>query len=190
VGWYTDLVLQGVWYDSIQARTTGAESLSTDGLSLATSVEAGYTLLIDSHYSVVPQAQLIYQRTNISNTADAFSQISFEATNELYGRIGGRLAGEWKTGDWEASDSIVTIWSEANLWRQIGNDAKTTFASLQGANPTTFAVSLGDTWAQFGVGFSGQITRNASFFSQADYNTTIGNSGHSLNGRLGFKIIW
>ena len=191
VGWYTDLVLQGVWYEHINAHTFDAENLSTDGSGFAASAETGYALRLDSRYSFVPQAQLIYQRTSINNAADAFSQISFSAANELYGRLGGRLTGDWETGNWEASDErVLTIWTEANLWRQFGDDAKTTFASLQGANPTTFKASLGDAWAQFGFGFSGQITRNLSFFTQADYNIALNHSGYSLSGLFGIKASW
>jgi autotransporter family porin len=61
---------------------------------------------------------------------------------------------------------------------------------LQGTYPTTVATSLGGTWAQIGVGLSGQITHNVAVFGGVDYNVGIDHSGHSVGGRLGIKVTW
>jgi len=185
-GWYTDLVLQGDWYDNIHAHTVGGQSFNTHGWGLTASAEAGYALALGSGYSVIPQGQLIYQRTNIQGGGDQFGQISFAATDEVYGRLGGRLAKGWLTND----GRVVTTWAETNVWHQFGGDAKTTFATLEGTNPTTFAASLGGTWAQIGLGISGQFTRNVSIFGVTDYNVALSQPGHSIGGRAGVRVNW
>ncbi|MDR2877273.1 MAG: autotransporter outer membrane beta-barrel domain-containing protein [Chromatiales bacterium] len=53
-----------------------------------------------------------------------------------------------------------------------------------------FAASLGGTWAQTGLGLSGQITRNVSVFGATDYNIALDQSGHSFGGRAGIRLTW
>lgn len=130
---------------------------------------------------------MIYQRVSIDGGADSFGQVKYDDTNALYGRIGARLTKGWTLED----GRNLTVWSRANLWHTFGADAKTTFSGLSGANPVTFNTELGGTWAQFGLGVSGQITRNTNLFASGDYNLALGNAnGHSLSGRLGLRVVW
>jgi len=135
---------------------------------------------------VIPQGQIIYQRTDIDGGADQFGRISFGTTDEVYGRLGGRFAKGWLTND----GRTVTTWTEANIWHQFGNNAQTTFSTLEGNFPTSFGVGLGGTWAQVGLGLSGQVTRNVNVFGIADYNVALSQPGHSLGGRAGVRIAW
>jgi len=135
---------------------------------------------------VIPQGQIIYQRTSIDSRADPYAQISYDSTNEIYGRFGGRFAKDWLT----SSGRIVTTWTQASIWHQFGSHAQTTFSTLQDDFPTSFKVGLGGTWAEVGLGVSGQLTRNASIFGIAIYNIAISQSGHSVGGRSGVRVTW
>jgi outer membrane autotransporter protein len=185
-GWYTDLVLQGNLYDNIRAASSAGQSFNTSGWGITASAEAGYVIALGNGYNVVPQGQLIYQRTSLSGGADQFGRIDYDATNEVYGRLGARFAKGWPTNDGRS----VTTWVDANLWRQFGGDAKTTFSTLQGANPTAVGASLGGSWAQIGLGISGQITDKLSVFGAADYNISLDQPGHSVGGRTGIRFTW
>jgi len=185
-GWYTDLVLQGNWYENIHVSSLAGQSYDTQGWGVTASAETGYAFALGGDYSIIPQAQLVYQRTSIDGMTGSFGQISYGATNEIYGRLGARLAKNWLTNDRRA----VTTWLDANIWHQFGDDAITTFTSLQGNYPTTVATSLGGTWAQIGVGLSGQITHNVGVFGGVDYNVGVDHSAHSLSGRAGIKVSW
>jgi len=185
-GWYTDLVLQGNWYENIHAHSVTGQGLDTHGWGITASAETGYVIALGGGYGVIPQGQLIYQRTSLQGGADQFSLISYNATDEIYGRLGVRFAKGWLTNE----GRTVTTWVETNFWHQFGDDATTTFANLQGANPATFAASLGGTWAQLGLGISGQLTRNVSVFGNADYNIALNQPGHSLGGRAGVRVNW
>ena len=118
--------------------------------------------------------------------AGAIRSPGFGPTDEIYGGLGTRFVKGWLTND----GRTVTTWAETNVWHQFGDDAQTTFANLQGTSPATFAASLGGTWAQLGLGISGQITRNVSIFGNADYNLALNQPGHSAGGRAGFKVAW
>jgi outer membrane autotransporter protein len=186
VGWYTDLVLQGNLYQNINTSSAAGVDFRTQGWGITASGEAGYKIALGYGYSVIPQGQLIYQRTSLDSGADQFGRISFGTTDEIYGRLGGRLAKDWLSND----NRKVTTWAEANIWQQFGSDAKTTFATLDGAFPTTVGAALGGTWAQLGLGLSGQVTRTVSIFGVADYNIALSQPGHSLGGRAGIRIAW
>ncbi|MCL2641413.1 MAG: autotransporter outer membrane beta-barrel domain-containing protein, partial [Phycisphaerales bacterium] len=193
-GWYTDMVLQGDWYTSIRSKASSGEEFSTRGLSLIASVEAGYVIELNKEegdeedgkrkgLSLIPQAQLIYQYTNIHDGTDSFSRIHYSATNQFYGRLGARLS---RT----LSSAGLTAWVEANVWHQFGNDAKTTFSALDGSNPTTISTRLGGTWAQALVGVSAPINKHVTLFATTDYNVGLSQSNHGFGGQIGIQIGW
>jgi len=185
-GWYTDLVLQGNWYENIHTASVEGVNFHTQGWGITASAETGYRVTLGDGYSVIPQGQIIYQRTDINSGVDPFARISFAATDEVYGRLGGRLARGWLTND----GRTVTAWMDTSIWHQFGDNAQTSFASLQGNFPTSFGVGLGGTWAQVGLGLSGQLMSNVGIFGKADYNIALNQPGHSLGGRAGVRVSW
>jgi outer membrane autotransporter protein len=186
-GWYVDAVVQGSWYDRIKANSVLGESLKTDGWGLTTSLEAGYPVALGSGWAIEPQAQVIYQRVSIDDGADNFGRVNYDDTNAVYGRLGARLTKGWTMDDGRS----LTVWGRANLWHTFGADAKTTFTNLAGNYPVTLNTDLGGTWAQFGLGVSGQVTKSTSVFASGDYNLALGEAnGHSISGRLGLKVVW
>ena len=46
-----------------------------------------------------PQGQLIYQRSSIDGGADRHGLISYDATNEIHGRLGTGYAKAWLNSD-------------------------------------------------------------------------------------------
>ncbi|WP_186418793.1 autotransporter outer membrane beta-barrel domain-containing protein [Bosea sp. CS1GBMeth4] len=186
-GWYVDAVVQGTWYDRIRGSSVLGETLKTNGWGFTASLEAGYPVALGQGWALEPQAQLIYQRVSIDDGADSYGLVRYDDTNAVYGRLGARLTKAWTRED----GRLVTVWGRANLWHAFGADAKTTFTSLSGTNPVALNTELGGTWAQFGLGVSGQISRTTSVFASGDYNLALGNAnGHSIAGRLGLKVVW
>ena len=185
-GWYSDLVLQGNWYDDIRAVSVLGQTFATQGWGLTASAETGYAVRLGGGYSLIPQAQIVYQRTDIRDGADQFALISFGATDEVYGRLGTRFTKGWLTND----GRTVTTWADVNVWHQFTDDANTTFANLQGAFPTTMSASLGGTWAEFALGVSGPVMRNVNVFGTVGYNVALSQPGYSVTGRTGLRIAW
>ena len=90
-----------------------------------------------------------------------------------------------------AENRVLTTWGEAAVWRQFGDDAKTTFSTLQDTNQVTMTTDLGGAWAQFRLGLSGQVTPNINLFANGDYNVGLNDaSDHSLGGSLGIGFQW
>lgn len=163
------------------------ETLKTDGWGFTASLEAGYPVALGQGWTIEPQAQAIYQRVSIGDGADSYGLVRYDDTNAVYGRLGARLTKSFIRED----GRTVTVWGRANLWHSFGADAKVTFSGLSGANPVTLNTELGGSWAQFGLGVSGQLTRSTSVFASGDYNLALGNAnGHSISGRVGLKVVW
>jgi outer membrane autotransporter protein len=185
-GWYTDFVLQGNWYEDIRTRSETGIGFDTRGWGITTSVETGYVFTLGNGCSLIPQGQLIYQHTNISGGADSYGQIHFGETDEVYGRLGARLAKGWFNGNGRTR----TAWLDTNFWSQFSDNATATFSALDGTNSTTIWTPLGGTWAQIGLGLSSELARNVNAFGVIDYNVVLNHPGDSLGGRLGIEITW
>ena len=186
-GWYIDTVAQGTLYSSIHAESSLGQSLSTHGYGLAASVEGGYPFELGQGYKFEPQGQLIYQYINLKGGHDDYGQVQYESNGALTGRVGARLDRTFIT----ASGNKITPWLRANLWFSPSSNATTTFTSLSGNNPVVLNPRLGGTWAQYGLGLSGQINKHVSVFASADYDVSVsGQDWHGYAGRLGMKVAW
>lgn len=186
-GWYFDTIAQGTYYGSIDARSVLGERLKTDGWGFAGSLETGYPIALGASWTLTPQAQVVYQHLDIAGGADSFGRISYGASDSVYGRLGAKLNKDWATGD----GRIVSTWARVNYWHSFGAQAKTTFTSLDGSNPVTLGTQLGDDWMQFGLGASGQLSRDVNVFASADYNLAVAQgNGHSVGGRVGMQVRW
>ncbi|MNX71850.1 Antigen 43 precursor [compost metagenome] len=186
-GWYVDAVVQGTIYSDIKTRSSGGQRSNTDGWGALASIEAGYPFSLGNDWSLEPQAQLVYQHVAIDGTKDDFGRVQFGDTDGAYGRLGARLTKQINT----KSGEQVTGWVRANVWQHMGADARTTFSTVQGTNSVTLDTSLGGTWAQIGLGVSGQLSKNVSVFAAADYNQSLGSrDGQGVSGRMGMRIRW
>ncbi|MDM0104641.1 autotransporter outer membrane beta-barrel domain-containing protein [Variovorax sp. J22R24] len=187
--WYIDGVLQGTRYDSVKTQSIYGEKLAADGWGVAASLEAGYPFVIAPGWALEPQGQLVYQWTRLDDSADRLARIFFDDTSTFYGRIGARLTRRIAQGG-EGQD--LTAWARVNVWHAFDSEATTTFTNLQGLNPVALSAPLGaSTWAQVGVGLSGQIARNMSAFGSVDYNHSLGSGdSHGWSGRAGVRFKW
>ena len=191
-GWYLDAVLQATWYDAegnAQGRGRFAgESFDTDGWGFAASLEGGYPFDLGNGWSVEPQAQLVYQHVSLDDGSDAFARIDYDATDALYGRLGGRLTKDWLT----QSGKRMTAWGKADVWSGFGASATTTFSGPAGGNPISFDTDIGGTWGSVGLGLQGEVKKNVTMFASGDYNFGLGGDGDfdSWSGRIGMKVKW
>lgn len=186
-GWYLDAVVQATRYSDISSNSVKGQNMQTEGWGMASSLEGGYPIVLGTGWNLEPQAQIIYQHLAFDDSSDAYGRITYNDSNTAYGRIGGRLTKDWTI----ANNRVITTWARANLWHTFGDNAKTTFASLGGTNPLAFSTKLGGTWAQLGLGISGQVAHNVSLFATGDYNVSLDSgNGHGFGGHLGVKVVW
>ncbi|HEY4253170.1 MAG TPA: autotransporter outer membrane beta-barrel domain-containing protein [Roseomonas sp.] len=196
-GWYLDAVAQATRYSG-GAHSELGERLSTDGWGATLSLEAGYPIALgSSNWVIEPQAQIVYQHVSLNGGSDNFGRVDFADSDALLGRIGGRLVRNFTIGEERpatagaAPPRRLSVWGRANLWHAFGDDPRTTFSTRDGANPVGLNTSLGGTWAQVGIGASGQITQNVALYVSGDYSFSVdGGSSAAWGGRIGVRITW
>ncbi len=90
-GLYLDALASYTAHDLDVSTATGAAG-STDADTWAGSLEAGYRIGLGGSFSLVPQAQLVYQSSDIDSFTDsAGSTYGFSDSDSLEGRLGAAL---------------------------------------------------------------------------------------------------
>ena len=189
-GWWLDGVVQGTWFGDVKGYTNFT-GMSVSGSGFAASLEGGYPFLLAPSWTLEPQAQLIYQYTQMDSGTDFAGHTSFGDTNDFRGRIGAKLAYTVLSGFSGPNGGLpMTLWGRVNLWHDfIGSAPSATFASLSGLNPVTLDGTLGGTWGQFDAGVDARVTQTVSVFGSAFYDHTVdGGSSWSAGGRIGVKV--
>ncbi|UOM33528.1 autotransporter outer membrane beta-barrel domain-containing protein [Acuticoccus sp. I52.16.1] len=186
-GLHIDAVLQGTFYDEARARSVPGETLETDGVGLIASLEAGYRFDVGQGWVIEPQAQLVYQRLSFDDGADSYGRVDYDAANDVFGRIGGRVSRGWALENGQE----LTGWARANLWHAFGDGPEVTFAGLGGGNAMSFDSGLEGTRVQLGLGASMALSDRVSLFASGDYDVRMNDvSGHALGVRIGGTVNW
>lgn len=187
-GAYVDAVAQLTRYDHVNVRAVQGDTIRPDGWGVTLSIEGGYPFELDEHWSLEPQAQLVYQRIDLGGrTHDRSGLIDLDDSTATYGRLGARLTRDWKNADGHRR----TVWARANLWHDFNSRARTTFSSFDGQETASLKTDLGGRWAQIGLGFDTQIKDRLSAFAGIDYEKGLGgNRFHTVSARVGMHYVW
>ncbi|RDS79102.1 autotransporter domain-containing protein [Dyella monticola] len=186
-GWDFKAALQGSRYTNVNSESVEGQNFRTNGWGDTATVEIDRAFRLGrSGWAIEPQAQAIYQRLSFASGQDAYAQISYRDSTAGYGRMGARLIKPFSN-----NGTPLYFWFNANVWSCFGCNAKTIFASTTGLEPLTLRSSIGGTWFQFGPGVAMSATRRASLFATLEYVDGIeGNTGHGLQGDIGFRLTW
>jgi outer membrane autotransporter protein len=159
--WYLDAVAQVTHYQG--AASTQFASLATTGFGFVSSLEAGYPIplpLFGPGFVLEPQAQIVWQHVSFDDANDGLGEVALGTTSGASGRIGLR-------GRWTIISDGGQVWQpylRANLWRDWGAQATTTFSGADLVPLLERATRL-----QLGGGLSVKMNANVSFYANADY---------------------
>ena len=188
-GWYLDGVLQGTWYNDVRGdshRDLGV--LTTRGTGFASSFEGGYPFrLWGGGWLIEPQAQVVYQNVNLSDSRDSAAMVRFQDVESLAARIGVRIANTWAL-DPGPNPRLVTAWVRPNLWREFLGNPLTEFSSETGFVP--FRAALGGNWAEINTGVSATINRITALYANASYQIGLDGRSFAYNGKFGIRMNW
>jgi outer membrane autotransporter protein len=184
--WYLDAVAQATHYEG--AASTQFASLATTGFGFLSSLEAGYPVRLPTFgpgFVLEPQAQIVWQRVSFDDANDGLGQVALGTTSGASGRIG--LRGRWTI----VSDS-GQVWQpyvRANLWRDWGAQATTTFSGADLVPLLEQATRL-----QLGGGLSVRMNANVSLYANADYQFSVSDSDggrrNGIRGAAGVRYTW
>jgi outer membrane autotransporter protein len=185
-GWYLDGVLQGTAYTG--TATTAISSLPTTGSGILISLEGGYPvpLPLGPNFILEPQAQVIWQHIGFSEANDGLTSVDLGSTSGTTGRLGVR-------GQWTIPGDNGQVWQpyfRANVWRDWGGDASTTFSRVPIAVPLLEQA----TRLEFGAGITAKVNSSLSFYAQGGYQFAVGDTAggerQGVSGDLGLRLNW
>ncbi len=184
--WYLDAVAQATHYEG--AASTQFARLATTGFGFVSSLEAGYPVrlpMFGPGFVLEPQAQIVWQHVSFDDANDGLGEVALGTTSGASGRIG--LRGRWTI----VSDS-GQVWQpyvRANLWRDWGAQATTTFSGADLVPLLEQATRL-----QLGGGLSVRMNANVSLYANADYQFAVGNTDggrrDGIRGAAGVRYTW
>jgi outer membrane autotransporter protein len=186
-GQYADFVLQYGRQD-VRTDTLFSPNASTDGSSLTASAEVGQRFALGKGWSVEPQAQLVYHRLSLDNTAiSGLTTVVQDPDNAVLGRIGVRFAGDIAT-----SMGRLQPYARVNLWHGFGGSDRATYVAPAGA--TTIADGIGYTSTELAAGFTLGVTRTVSVYGEVGKLFHAGGGDarvrSSVEGSLGVKLAF
>jgi outer membrane autotransporter protein len=184
-GWYIDAVLQGSFYNG--NATTPFANLPTNGTGFTSSLEAGYPIplpVFGPGFVLEPEGQIIWQQVSFDDANDGLGQVGLGTTSGASGRLGLR-------GKWTINDAAGRVWQPnvvANVWRDWGADATTTF----GIDRVPLLEQA--TRLEFAGGLSAKILPGLSLYAQAGYqfavSDTDGGRRDGVKGDFGVHYAW
>jgi outer membrane autotransporter protein len=186
-GWYVDAVLQGTYYNG-NALTQYAD-LPVSGSGFISSLEGGYPvpLPLGPRFVLEPQAQIIWQQVAFGQGNDGVGSVALGSTSGPTGRLGVR--GLWTIDGDNGSAWQPQVWQpyvRANLWRDWGADAITTF----GTAPVPLIEAA--TRLEFAAGVTAKLGQGVSLYAQAGYQFALDNTylRNGIQGDIGLRYVW
>ncbi|KXO75887.1 autotransporter-associated beta strand repeat-containing protein [Brucella anthropi] len=189
-GFYVDAQGQMSWFDNDLNSDTANAGLANDtkAYGYAMSVEAGQRVAIDEHWSLTPQAQLMWS----SLDADAFhdiwgSRVHMQNGDSLVGRLG--LAASY-ADSFTGSDGLLantSVYGVANLYQSFLGGMRINVAGVD------IDTDNDRTWAGIGAGGTYSWADNKyAVYGEGSINTSLNHfaDSYALKGTVGFKVKW
>lgn len=178
---YLDAVVMQSRYDGSSTSIRGL-GVDLDGTGTTASLEAGKPLLRfgQSAWWLEPQLQVIWQRTDIDDTADAVSVVRMQNDNAWTGRAGFRLA-----ADYTLADNGWQPYLKVNYWRGFSGQDRIDI----GGDPLTSEQAYRA--LEVGVGVVARFNANVSAFAVADYTRDLESDAQKerkvIEGNIGLR---
>ena len=184
-GAYLDLVGQVSYLRNTYKAdsVTGRGKSTQDGYGFAVSAEVGAPYRLgNSHWSIEPQAQLIYQWVTLDDFHDGTRLVKHGDTDGLRGRLGARFAYNAPTKNLRTK----TFYGIANVYHDfMGND------SSAWVGRDIVGESYNDTWYEVGVGAQLPIGKSTYIYGDARYEHSFsGAKREGYRGSIGLKFQW
>lgn len=179
-GLYIDALFKAEHYD-LDYSIPAIDVTATQGaLALGGSLEVGWRFDLAEGFWLEPQAQVTYLDMNLEDLPDldGTTDVVFQDTQSLQGRVGLRLGGEILAGG-----ATVRPYAEVSGRREFLGESKALIGE------TGFTTDLGGNALELGLGVSVvDATGRISLFLDGDYVT--GTAGQSVQVQGGLRIAW
>lgn len=183
-GGYLDAVVMQSRYDGDATSSRGL-GIDVRGDGTTASLEVGKPLLRfgQSAWWLEPQAQVIWQRSSLDDTADLVSTVRYDSDNAWTGRVGLRVA-----ADYDLAGNGWQTYFKLNYWQTFGGQDRIDLGGNRLSN------QQGTRALEVGVGMVARFNANVSAFAVADYTRDLESSVQkerkSIEGNIGLRFDW
>lgn len=185
-GLYADAVLQGADYRSDLHTAGNATQARTKGSGWLASLEVGKPFALNSQWQIEPQAQLIYRKLSIDDTALSLATVKTRADDDWTLRLGARIKGSFTT-----SAGVLQPYGRVNIYRASNTTDVASF--ITPAAVTDIKAQGGYTATELATGASLQINRRTSIYGEVGKLWAIGGNSRiksGLQASVGVKVQW
>ena len=185
-GLYADAVLQGADYRSDLHTAGNATQARTKGSGWLASLEVGKPFALNSQWQIEPQAQLIYRKLSIDDTALSLATVKTRADDDWTLRLGARIKGSFTTGA-----GVLQPYGRVNIYRASNTTDVASF--ITPAAVTDIKAQGGYTATELATGASLQINRRTSIYGELGKLWAIGGDSRiksGLQASVGVKVQW
>ncbi|WP_367345977.1 autotransporter outer membrane beta-barrel domain-containing protein [Stenotrophomonas bentonitica] len=193
---YLDAVAQYTSYD-LRVQSLRLPDSFTNASGVALSLEGGWPFVLNNgdgaisengRWRLEPQAQVIWQQVDVDAMDDPTVQVRFSDTDSLVGRLGARLNRNGQRESRAGEDRLSNAWLRANVWHEFRGEPRTEFATNSGYLP--FAVDLGGSWGEVGIGGTWQVSETGYLYTDLDYSWSFDGDETGWNGKVGARWNW
>jgi outer membrane autotransporter protein len=186
-GLYVDSMLQATRLSGVRANSILGTSINTTGWGLTASVETGWKLRVSERVSLTPQAQLIYNNTQLNDTEDLYANIGIPNDSSLTGRIGIKVA----------YDNISESGTDSQAWLRLsglstlaGRNAQIAFQDPNGVSNVAFNAQLPANWMSVDVGLNVKLSKSSQLSFLLGYDTSVTNAYKGGYGQIGLQVAF
>ncbi|MHC5232880.1 autotransporter outer membrane beta-barrel domain-containing protein [Brucella sp. LJL56] len=189
-GFYVDGQAQLNWYDSDLYSDSANKGLtdSNKGFGYALGVETGKRFAMDEHWSLTPQAQLMFSSVGFDTFTDNYgARISDHDSNSLTGRLGlaASYASNWKGENGKMVNT--SVYGIANLYQEFLGGTVVDYSG------TRMNTDNDSTWGGIGAGGTyAWADDKYVFYGEGSLNTSLNHfaDSYAIKGNIGFKVKW
>lgn len=186
-GLYVDALLQATRLSGVRANSIVGPSINTTGWGLTASVETGWKLNMTERVTVTPQAQLIYNNTQMNDTADLYANIGIPNDSSLLGRLGVKVSYNSTSNTGPATQAWFRL---SGLSMFTGRNSQIFFQSPSGNSNIGFNAQTPANWLSLDAGLNVALSKSSQLNFTVGYDTSVTNAYRGGYGQIGLQIAF
>jgi len=186
-GLYVDTILQVTRLSGVRANSILGASMNTTGWGLTASLETGWKFRVSERVSLTPQAQLIFNNTQLNDSSDFYATINIPNDTSLTGRVGIKVA--YDNVGKEGPDSQAWL-RLSGLSTLTGRNAQLVFQGPSGNSNVAFNSQLPANWLSLDAGLNVKLSKNSQLSFALGYDTSVTNAYKGGYGQIGLQVAF
>lgn len=186
-GWYVDAVLQGTRFTGVRVNSILGASMNTTGWGLTASVETGWRLGLTERVSITPQAQIIYNNTQLNDTADGYGQLGIGNESSSIGRLGIKLAYDTNNQEGPRTQAWLRL---SGLSTLSGRQQQMAFKNSAGNNSISFNAQTPTNWLSVDAGLNLNLSKETQLSFNLGVDSSLTGAYSGVFGQIGLQVAF